>query len=111
MQNKKKEKHFKERICKLYKNYNNKEEQFQNALVKYNEWDMHRKSNDKSENLPMQILKPLVAWKKQKSDKALPTKFEPLMARWNETKDRSHQWFESFLKKISMFYAYRKETA
>ena len=110
MQNKKKEKHFKERICKLYKNYNNKEEQFQNALVKYNEWDMHRKSNDKSENLPMQILKPLVAWKKQKSDKALPTKFEPLMARWNETKDRSHQCFESFLKETSMFAAYKKET-
>ena len=32
------------------------------------------------------------------------------MARWNETKDRSHQCFESFLKETSMFADYKKET-
>ena len=73
-----KEKHFKERICKLYKNYNDNKEQFKNALVKYLEWEMHCTSNNKSGNLPLRILKPLVAWKKQKSDKALPTKFNRL---------------------------------
>ena len=107
----KKEKHFKERICKLYKNYHDKKKLFEDALVKYNEWEKHCKSNDKqSGNLPLRILKPLVAWKKRKSDKALPSKLEPLMERWNETKDRSHQCFESFLKETSIFDAYKKET-
>ena len=46
---------------------------------------------------------------KQKSDKALPSKFEALMSRWEETKDRSHLIFELFLKETSIFNSYEKE--
>ena len=50
-----------------------------------------------------------MAWMKRKSDKALPSKFEALMLRWEEIKDRPHLSFESFLKETSIFTTYRKE--
>ena len=46
---------------------------------------------------------------KRKSDKALPSKFEALMLRWQETKDRPHLSFEAFMKETSIFTAYKKE--
>ena len=67
-------------------------------------------TNDKQgRKLPLKILKPLVKWMKRKLDKMLPSKFEALMSRWEETKDWSHLSFESFLKETLIFTAYRKE--
>ena len=54
----KKETQFRERISKLYKNYNEKKEQFYNTMIKYDEWVMNRKQTDKQgSKLPLKILK------------------------------------------------------
>ena len=57
--------------------------------------------------LPLKILKPLVAWKKSKSDNLLPTKLEPLIALWEKAKDQCNLYFKSFLKETSVFDAYK----
>ena len=106
----KKENQYKQKVSKHFIGHHEKMKQFDIAIKVFEQWESKNKTNVVKEKLPLKVIKPLVAWKKQKTDAAMPSKLEPLLKRWEETKHRPDLTFEQSLRATSFFESYKKET-